>query len=214
MRIGELSDRTGVPVPTIKYYVREGLLSGGERLNRTQVSYDEGHVRRLRLVRALVEVGSMPITKVREVLAEVDSPGRDLDTRLGILAHGLAQVQNPADEPTDELVAEARAIAERQGWTSVERTNIHIRTLAEVIGRLRLLGMEDMIERAEAYARAADMVAESDIDLLRAQENPDRLLETMITGTVLGDAMFAALRRIAHAEISGRSFKETAEAAD
>lgn len=29
MRIGELSRRTGVPVPTIKYYVREGLLPPG-----------------------------------------------------------------------------------------------------------------------------------------------------------------------------------------
>ena len=30
MRIAELSQTTGVPVPTIKYYLREGLLPSGE----------------------------------------------------------------------------------------------------------------------------------------------------------------------------------------
>ncbi|GAB4009099.1 hypothetical protein GCM10029992_67230 [Glycomyces albus] len=116
MRIGELSDRTGVPVPTIKYYVREGLLSGGERLSRTQVSYGEEHVRRLRLVRALVETGSLPITKVREVLAQVDDPGRDLGPRLGILAHALAQSRMP-EAPDSEFVDEAHEIARKQGGT-------------------------------------------------------------------------------------------------
>ena len=29
--MSELSERTGVPVPTIKYYLREGLLPEGEK---------------------------------------------------------------------------------------------------------------------------------------------------------------------------------------
>ena len=31
MRIAELSNRSGVPVPTIKYYLREGLLPFGRQ---------------------------------------------------------------------------------------------------------------------------------------------------------------------------------------
>ncbi|WP_346281659.1 MerR family DNA-binding transcriptional regulator, partial [Pseudonocardia sp.] len=31
MRMAELSARTGVPIPTIKFYLREGLLPPGER---------------------------------------------------------------------------------------------------------------------------------------------------------------------------------------
>jgi len=38
MRIGELSRRSGVPVPSIKYYVREGLLPAGERTRPTRSS--------------------------------------------------------------------------------------------------------------------------------------------------------------------------------
>ena len=41
MRISELSAQTGVPVPTIKYYLREGLLPEGERSAPTQAAYGE-----------------------------------------------------------------------------------------------------------------------------------------------------------------------------
>ena len=56
MRISELSSRSGVPVATIKYYLREGLLPAGERTSATQARYGDAHVERLRLVRALVDV--------------------------------------------------------------------------------------------------------------------------------------------------------------
>ncbi|GAB4009102.1 hypothetical protein GCM10029992_67240 [Glycomyces albus] len=88
------------------------------------------------------------------------------------------------------------------------RDNIQIETLAAVLARLRLLGLDDMIERVDDYARAADIVARSDIELLTEQDEPDRLLETMILGTVIGDALFAALRRIAQAETSIRTFEK------
>ncbi|MFD7659160.1 MerR family transcriptional regulator, partial [Actinosynnema sp. NPDC059797] len=72
MRIGELSRRSGVSVPTIKFYLREGLLAPGSGTARNQASYGEAHERRLRLVRALVEVGGLSLTAVREVLAASD----------------------------------------------------------------------------------------------------------------------------------------------
>jgi DNA-binding transcriptional MerR regulator len=206
MRIGELSARTGVPVPTIKYYVREGLLSGGERISHNQVSYDEEHVRRLRLVRAMVETGSLPIVKVREVLAEVDDPKHDLDRRLGVVSRALSQTRQPLGEPDPELLREALAVAERRGWAAISPMNFHVRALAEVLERLRMLGMESVIERIDDYARAAQSVAETDIELLAGVPEPDEMLETMIVGTVLGDALFAALRRIAQVEFSWRQF--------
>ncbi len=52
MRISELVARSGVPLATVKYYLREGLLMPGETTSATQARYDEQHVRRLALVRA------------------------------------------------------------------------------------------------------------------------------------------------------------------
>src|SRR6478752_4591497 len=66
MRISELAGATGVTVPTIKYYLREGLLSEGARTSATQAEYGEDHVRRLRVVRALIESG-VTVAETRKV---------------------------------------------------------------------------------------------------------------------------------------------------
>ncbi|WP_035701980.1 MerR family transcriptional regulator [Glycomyces tenuis] len=213
MRIGELSVRTGVPVATIKYYVREGILAGGERTGYNQVSYGEEHVRRLRLVRALVETGSLPIAKVREILDKASDPERDVDSALGVVSRAMDKTREVAEPARDDL-AEAYAIAERHGWKRALPQRERVKVLADVIGTLRLLGMDELIERADDYARAAQMVAETDIEMLSAQSDRDEILESMIIGTVLGDAFFSAMRRLAHIEVSGRRFKAPREARD
>lgn len=83
MRIAELSRATGVPVPTIKYYVREGLLPPGELTSPNQAQYDQGHVRRLKLVRALIEVGGVSVAAVRDAVRRIDAPDVDLHAKLG-----------------------------------------------------------------------------------------------------------------------------------
>ena len=60
MRLSELSRLSGTSMPTIKYYVREGPLGSGERLNDTRTEYSDDHVHRLRLTRALVDVEWRP----------------------------------------------------------------------------------------------------------------------------------------------------------
>ena len=72
MRISELSRATGVPVATIKFYLREGLVPEGVRTSPNQAQYDDAHVQRLRLVRALVGVGGLSIAATREVLGHID----------------------------------------------------------------------------------------------------------------------------------------------
>ena len=79
MRVSELSQATGVPVPTIKYYLREGLLPRGETTTSpNQASYGDEHVARLRLIRSLLDVGGLSVATVRDVLAAVDDPGTSL----------------------------------------------------------------------------------------------------------------------------------------
>ena len=65
MRISELSRESGVPVATIKFYLRERLLPDGVLTSATQAQYDETHVARLRLVRALIGPGGLSIAAAR-----------------------------------------------------------------------------------------------------------------------------------------------------
>src|SRR3954453_18454825 len=87
MRISELSRVSGVPVATIKYYLREGLLPAGIPTSLTSASYDERHVDRLNLIRALVDVGRVPIARVRQVVTALEQPPTSWHDLLGA-AHG------------------------------------------------------------------------------------------------------------------------------
>lgn len=83
MRIAELSRRSGTSIPTIKYYLREGLLPPGTSTGRNQAEYDERHLGRLRLIRALREVGGLSVAATRQVLATLDEPVRSTHELMG-----------------------------------------------------------------------------------------------------------------------------------
>ncbi|MFE1500190.1 MerR family transcriptional regulator, partial [Streptomyces albidoflavus] len=72
MRIAELGRTCGVSTPTIKYYIREGLLPAGRLTSSNQARYTEEHVHRLRLIRALLELGGLSVTKVRAIVTVLD----------------------------------------------------------------------------------------------------------------------------------------------
>ena len=86
MKISQLAEASGVSVATLKYYLREGLLHSGQVTSRTQASYDDSHLERIRLVRALTEVGGLSLAATARVLQAISAPSVE---RLGVL--GAAQ---------------------------------------------------------------------------------------------------------------------------
>ena len=89
MLMAELSRRSGVPVATIKYYLREGLLPPGEATSATRADYGEHHLHRLRLIRALLEVGEVPLAGIGRILAAVDDESVSLHEVLGAVQYAL-----------------------------------------------------------------------------------------------------------------------------
>jgi DNA-binding transcriptional MerR regulator len=75
LKMSELAERSGVSAGTIKHYLREGLLGGGEdimRTSRNMAYYPPEFVDRLRLIKRLQEQRFMPLKAIRRVLAEED----------------------------------------------------------------------------------------------------------------------------------------------
>jgi DNA-binding transcriptional MerR regulator len=71
LRIGELADKAGVSVATIKFYIREGLLPPPPvKTGRTMGYYDEAYLERLLLIRKLREEHFLPIRAIRLLLEE------------------------------------------------------------------------------------------------------------------------------------------------
>jgi len=70
MKMKELEARTGVGRETIRYYIREGLLSEPERPKRNVAVYDDTHVRRVSLIKRLQHERFLPLAKIKDMLHE------------------------------------------------------------------------------------------------------------------------------------------------
>ncbi|MBM7058943.1 MerR family transcriptional regulator, partial [Streptomyces durocortorensis] len=210
MRIGELSRRSGVPVPTIKYYLREGLLAAGELTSPNQAHYGAGHERRLRLIRALLDVGGLSLAAIGEVLEAMDDPGQPVHKVLGVAADGVTPTggegAGPELEDAREEVAE---LLRRRDW-QVDEQSSAAESLAEVLAALRRAGHGGYIDLLDLYADAAEPVARADLDYVQRRVAREDLVESVVVGTVLGEAMFGALRRLAHIDVSFRRFESPA----
>ncbi|MEN9620982.1 MAG: hypothetical protein RL499_1175, partial [Actinomycetota bacterium] len=163
MRMSELSATTGTPVPTLKFYLREGLLPAGERTSPNQSQYDDSHVGRVRLVRALLEVGGLSVAQAAAVVGALDDESIPLSSTFGIAQRAVTQPAAPAVSGGDGAQRIAELCA-RQGW-AVYPNNPGLKMAARVIDTYSALGV-DLITDAvlEQYAQAADLVAAADLE--------------------------------------------------
>lgn len=207
MRVSELSRASGVALPTIKYYLREGLLHRGETTSPNQARYDESHLRRLRLIRALLEIGALPVATVRDVLEAVDDPDLPVHAMLGRATHPLTSA--PVEETDADAVAEVDALVERLGWHVGEDAPSR-RAVASVLARMRALGQDRFADLLDEYARVAEQLAEADLRPFASMTERDEVAEAALVGTVLGDALVSALRRMAQENVSATQFTQPA----
>ncbi|MDU0289088.1 MerR family transcriptional regulator [Saccharothrix longispora] len=202
MRVAELSNRSGVPVPTIKYYLREGLLPAGERTSPNQARYSEEHLHRLRLVRALVEVGGLSISAARDVLGALDDPDKSLYKAMGTVEKAVVALDG---EPSSDEVAHewVREFVTRHGWELEEDSGVYA-TLVNVLTTARQVGQDTFVDVLDDYARACVDISERDLDWVMTAPSQDAALEMVAVGTVLGDAALAAVRRLARRHAAQR----------
>jgi DNA-binding transcriptional MerR regulator len=201
MRMAELSSTSGIPVATIKYYLREGLLPAGERQGPNQSLYGPEHLRRLRVIRGLLDVGGLSIAAAHRVIDAIDSD-------LGLQhTFDIAQRTVSAQIEPDSLSRTAldRVDEVLHGWR-VSPDNPGRLAAARVLQTFDELGQPDLSGWVPGYAAAALAVAEADLDEIDARADREAKTEMVVVGTVLGDALFAALRRAAQEHVSAKRY--------
>jgi DNA-binding transcriptional MerR regulator len=72
LKIGELSRKSGVPVSTIRYYVKEGLLPAPEKVNKKMAYYDEICIKKLYAIQHLQEKKYYPLAMIKNILRRMD----------------------------------------------------------------------------------------------------------------------------------------------
>ena len=207
MRISELAEATGVPVATIKYYQREGLLPPAAKPAARLADYDERHVRRLHLVRLLREVGDIPIDGLKRLVGATVRPTVSVHDLFADAADALAGDAAPAGPMrpatralTDQLIAAA-------GWTNVRPDSPDRESLAAT---LELIASYDTHPREaaeiEPYLRFADEIARYELGHLDDSKDRVGLLEEMVIGRVVFGQVLANLRRLAEEHYSAVRF--------
>ncbi|MFB7009367.1 MerR family transcriptional regulator [Streptomyces sp. NPDC056237] len=211
MRLSELSEKSGVKTATIKYYLREGLLRPGLRVSATQAEYDESHLRRLRLVRALIQVGRLPVATAREVLSHVDDESLGRTIRLGAALWSLPHGPDPDEEAPETAAAreEVERLLDRLGWaTSQELGSLSPahRALVSSVATLIRLGYPCDVEYLTGQARLMHQVAVQELDMMETHPTEAEQVETAVASAVLYEPLLMSLRRMAQEEESARRY--------
>lgn len=193
MRVSELSRATGVPVATIKYYLREGLLPPGEQTATNQAEYTDRHVDRLRLVRVLREIGDLSIEAIGAITTALDDPSLSRHQLLGIAHRAISPFD--ATTHTNELEDVDRLLGQL-GW-DISADAPDRQGLADALASLRSVAGPISVDTFMPYAQAADALAAMEIAGLPDEGPSERAVEYTVVGTVVYGAALSALRRLA-----------------
>ncbi|GAB3984470.1 MerR family transcriptional regulator [Actinoallomurus acanthiterrae] len=209
MKISELSDRSGLPVQTIKYYIREGLLPKGTATAATRAEYDGRHLDRLRLIKALRGVGDLPIASVQQIVAAVDDEDIPLHELLGTAQYALGPGAEPHPEDPDWRAAreDVDAIIAELGWRVLPDAPTRD-LLAQAFVALRRLGLPIVLSDLRPYIEAAELIADHEVGALSLDEDREKAVQTVVATNVLYERVLIALRRMAQENVSALRFDD------
>ena len=223
LRMGELAEASGVPAPTIKHYLREGLLPEPVKTSRNMAYYPPEFVDRIRLIKQLQEERFMPLRAIKSVLDEDPDRARalvELEDR--ILERALA------GERTRTSAAEARErygvpkdVLDRLEELEILSPNSRGYTpsdvkIIEAISRFRAGGYEEAIGFTVydtlRYKRAMEELVREEVEVLMdrvaGKMPPQRAIELIEAGAEPLRDLIAAMHTkllVAELERAGRS---------
>jgi len=199
MRISALAAEAELPLATVKFYLREGLLHPGVASSATQASYDESHVRRLRVIRALTGAVGLSVQQTRAILDLIDDPGADLYATLGRAVSALPPAVHEASG--DDPYPRARAALEALGQVYDPRYAA-VAQLESALEAAEAAGMPISDDRLLEYGRRLREIAAFDLE--RMPREPHAAVEYTVLGTALYEPVILALRRLAHQDIAAQ----------
>lgn len=197
MLVSELAERADVPLATVKYYLREGLLPVGETTGPRRAEYGEDHLRRLRVLRMLREIGGVPVTSLRQVAEALDDETLPVHDVMTLVADVITAGPTIAADPSSlEIVDDVLAAI---GWDGVRAESMDRLRLAALVSLLNGPGpLGVSVQVLTFYAGMADQLARAEVALVDDTAERSELLEQMVTGSVVYGHVFELLRLLGH----------------
>ena len=206
MQISELSDRSGLTVQTIKFYIREGLLPKGSTVSATRSEYDGRHLERLRLISALREVGDMPLAAIQEIIGAVEDDRVGMHELFATTQHAVGPHDAAPHDPHWRAAREdVDALVRELGWQAGDRAPARD-LLAHAFVALRRLGFPITLKDLRPYVKAAAEVAEHEIGRVAEGAPRARTVHSLLVSTILYEQVLTSLHRLAQEDASARRF--------
>ena len=208
LRMGELAEASGVPAPTIKHYLREGLLPEPVKTSRNMAYYPPGFVDRIKLIKRLQEERFMPLKAIKAVLDEdPERAGALLELEDRILDRALAgerartsaaEVRERYGVPKEVLdrLAELEVLTPNSRGYSPSDVKI-----VEAVGRFRAGGYDEQIGFTVydtlRYKEALEQLVHQEVEMvmtrLAGEVPPERVVEMLEAGAQPLKDLIAAL---------------------
>jgi DNA-binding transcriptional MerR regulator len=220
LRMRELAAASGVPAPTIKHYLREGLLPEPVKTSRNMAYYPPEFVDRIKLIKRLQEERFLPLKAIKTVLEE-DPDRAEAMLALGdqILDRALAgersrtsaaEVRKRYGVPKEVLdrLAEIEVLTPNSRGYSPSDVKI-----IEAISRFRAGGYDEQIGFTVydtlRYKTALEELARQEVDVvmerLAGEAPPERVVEMLEAGAQpLKDFIAALHTKLMVAELERR----------
>lgn len=220
LRMRELAEASGVPAPTIKHYLREGLLPEPVKTSRNMAYYPPEFVDRIKLIKRLQEERFLPLKAIKNVLEE-DPDRAEAMLELGdqILDRALAGERSRTSaaevrkrygvpkEVLDRLAEIGVLTPNSRGYTPSDVTII------EAISRFRAGGYDEQIGFTVydtlRYKAALEELVRQEVDVvmdrLAGEVPPERVVELLEAGAQpLKDFIAALHTKLMVAELERR----------
>ena len=208
LRMSELAKASGVPAPTIKHYLREGLLPEPVKTSRNMAYYPPEFVERIQLIKRLQESRFMPLKAIKSVLDEdPERAAAMLELEDQILDRALAgerartsasEVRERYGVPAEVLdrLAELEVLSPNSRGYSPSDVQI-----IEAISRFRAGGYDEQIGFTVydtlRYKTALEELVSQEVDMvmnrLAAEVPPERVIEMLEAGAQPLRDLIAAL---------------------
>jgi DNA-binding transcriptional MerR regulator len=220
VKMSELSKRSSVPAPTIKHYIREGLLPGPEiRTSKNMAYYDVRVVGRIRVIKQLQAERFLPLKLIGDLLEPAPSDkiraDRDSAQRRALMqiapsvgasdgkqrrkrtevmkTFGVTRAELDSLEGAGVLTLKGEGETAGYGGTDLR--------LLDILAETRRLGLGELfpVETAELYMNAVRELVKLEIDVFRhralAVGTPANVVEIARQAIDLGERLIIGLRK-------------------
>jgi DNA-binding transcriptional MerR regulator len=206
--MGELAEASGVPAPTIKHYLREGLLPEPVKTSRNMAYYPPEFVDRIKLIKQLQEERFMPLRAIRSLLEEGQERVRallEVEDRIFERAMAGERTRTSAAE-VRERYGVPREVLERLEELEIVSSNSRGYSpsdvkIIEAISRFRAGGYDEEIGftvyDTVRYKTALEALVKEEVrmvmDRLASEVPPERVVKMLEAGAQPLQDLIAAL---------------------